>query len=373
MSKGLEDVVATTSAITFIDGARGRLLYCGYDINDLARYSTYEEVAYLLWHQRLPREDELATFSKDLASKRVIPRGVLSSLDSLSYDCDTMDALEMAIAALGIYDDPSLTEIEKAASIASKIGTVVPYIHRHKYKLRRMESRTDLSFAAELLYLLTGDEPDKASEKLMNVILVTHADHELNASTFTARVVASTLSDMYSSITAAVAALKGSLHGGANERVVEMVQQIGSPENVPAFLREKLANKEKIMGFGHRVYKTLDPRAKILRDYASQIAIGPDEKNNLAILDALADEVLKQKGIYPNVDFYSGFVLHHLGVPTYLFTSVFAVGRTPGWLAHVMEQYSNNRIIRPIAEYTGTRDEVYVPIELREGKKVAVG
>jgi citrate synthase len=371
MSKGLEDIVAGTSAITFIDGARGRLIYCGYDISDLAEHSNYEEVAYLLWHKRLPQEEELRIFTEDLLSKRVVPQGVLSSIDSLSYDCDTMDALEMAIAGLGIYDDPDLTLIEKAASIASKIGTVVPYIHRHKYRLPRLEPRKDVSFASDLLYLLTGKEPDAFSEKLMNVMLVLHADHEFNASTFTARVVASTLSDMYSSVTAAVAALKGPLHGGANERVVEMVQQIGSPDKVPAFLHEKLANKEKIMGFGHRVYKTVDPRAKILHAYAGQIASSGEERNDLAILDALADAMVREKGIYPNVDFYSGFVLHHLGIPTYLFTPVFAVGRTPGWLAHVMEQYSNNRIMRPIAEYTGLVDQRYTPVELRGGKITA--
>jgi citrate synthase len=371
MSKGLEDVVAGTSAITFIDGARGRLLYCGYDISDLAEHSNYEEVAYLLWHKRLPQEEELRVFTGDLLSKRPAPRGVLAGIDSLSYDCDTMDALEMAVASLGIYDDPDLTQIEKAASIASKMGTIVPYIHRHKYRLPQLEPRKSLSFASDLLYLLTGKEPDASSEKLMNVMLVLHADHEFNASTFTARVVASTLSDMYSSVTAAVAALKGPLHGGANERVVEMVQEIGSPDKVPAFLHEKLANKEKIMGFGHRVYRTLDPRAKILRDYAGQIASSDEERNNLAILDALAEGMAREKGIYPNVDFYSGFVLHHLHIPTYLFTPVFAVGRTPGWLAHVMEQYSDNRILRPIAEYTGAKDERYVPLELRGGKIAA--
>jgi citrate synthase len=367
MSKGLEDVVASTSAITFIDGVRGRLIYSGYDINDLAAHSTYEEVTYLLWHKRLPMEEELKPFTEDLVSKRAVPKGVLSSIDSLSYDCDTMDAVEMAMAGLGIYDEPTLPLIEKAASITSKIGTIVPYIHRHKYRLPQLEPRKDISYAADLLYLLTGKAPDAASEKLMNVLLVLHADHELNASTFTARVVASTLSDMYSSITAAVAALKGPLHGGANERVVEMVEEIGSPGKVPEFLHAKLADKQKIMGFGHRVYKTLDPRAKILRAYAGQIASTAEEKNNLAILDALAEVMVREKGIYPNVDFYSGFVLHHLGVPTYLFTPIFAVGRTPGWLAHIMEQYADNRIMRPIAEYTGPRDERYVPLELRGG------
>jgi len=210
--------------------------------------------------------------------------------------------------------------------------------------------------------------PDKASETLMDTVFVLHADHELNASTFTARVVASTLSDVYSSITAAVAALKGPLHGGANERVVEMVAEIGSPDRVQTYLREKLAKKEKIMGFGHRVYKTLDPRAKIMRECAQRVASTDEEKNNLAILEELHKIMVKEKGIYPNVDFYSGFVLQHLGIPTYLFTPVFAVGRTPGWLAHVIEQYSDNRIMRPIAEYTGPIDERYVPIELRAGK-----
>ncbi len=367
MSKGLEDVVAGTSAITFIDGVRGRLIYAGYDISDLAEHSSYEEVAYLLWHLRLPKPGEFESFAADLRSAGGLPLGVLEGIDDLELECDTMDALEMAIAALGIYDDPRLDTLGKAASIASKIGTIVPYIHAHKTGAKHHEPRKDLSFASNLLYLLNGREPDAFSEKLMNVLLVLHADHELNASTFTARVVASTLSDMYSSVNAAIAALKGPLHGGANERVVEMVERIGSPEGVPRFLAEKFANKEKIMGFGHRVYKTLDPRARILRGYAGRIAATRAERNDLAILDRLADEMVKQKNIYPNVDFYSGFVLHHLGVPTYLFTPFFAVGRTPGWLAHIMEQYSNNRIIRPIAEYTGPRDERYVPIGLRGG------
>jgi len=367
MSKGLEDVVAGTSAITFIDGARGRLVYRGYDISDLVDHSNYEEVAYLLWHEHLPKPDEFKLFTEDLVSKRKIPAGVRSSLDSLSYDCDTMDALEMAIAALGIYDDPDLPLDEKAASIASKIGSIVAYIHRHKYQLPQLEPRSDLSFAADFLYMVTGEEPDRTSEKLMDVLLVLHADHELNASTFTARVVASTLSDVYSSVTAAVAALKGPLHGGANERVVEMVQEIGTPDRAEAYIHERLAHKEKIMGFGHRIYKTNDPRAQILRKYAGEIVSSDEERKNLAVLDRLSEVMIREKGIYPNVDFYSGFILHHLQIPTYLFTPIFAVGRTPGWLAHVMEQYADNRIIRPIAEYVGPRDSVYIPIGLRGG------
>ncbi len=365
MSKGLEDVVAGPTSITFIDGARGRLSYRGYDIDDLVAHSNYEEVAYLLWHEHLPKRDELRRFNRDLVSKRSLPAGVRLSLDSLSHDCDTMDALEMAIAALGIYDDPNMLIVERAASIASKIGSIVAYIHRHKHLLPHLEPRDDLSFAANFLYMLNGEEPDKASERLMNAILVLHADHELNASTFTARVVASTLSDVYSSVTAAVAALKGPLHGGANEAVVAMVEEIRSLDRAEWYLREKLARKEKVMGFGHRIYKGHDPRATIMRAYAGAVVSTDEERKNLAILDYLAALMIREKGIYPNLDFYSGFVLHHLKIPTYLFTPIFAMGRTPGWLAHVMEQYSDNRIIRPIAEYVGLRDAVYIPMGQR--------
>jgi citrate synthase len=367
LSKGLEDVVAGPTSITFIDGARGRLSYRGYDIAELVTHSNYEEVAYLLWHERLPTREELKAFTKDLVSKRRLPAGVRLSLDSLSHDCDTMDALEMAIAALGIYDDPNMPHVEKAASIASKIGSIVAYVHQHKHLLTHLEPRDDLGFAANFLYMITGEVPDAAAEGLMNAILVLHADHELNASTFTARVVASTLSDMYSSVTAAVAALKGPLHGGANEWVVEMVEEIRSPDRAEAYLLEKLARKEKVMGFGHRIYKGHDPRATIMRSYAGQIASTDEERKHLAILDTLAGAMIRERGIYPNLDFYSGFVLHHLQIPTYLFTPIFAVGRTPGWLAHVMEQYADNRIIRPIAEYVGPRDSVYIPIGDRKG------
>ncbi|MGA2665463.1 MAG: citrate/2-methylcitrate synthase [Nitrososphaerales archaeon] len=362
MSKGLEDVVAGPSAITFIDGARGRLSYRGYDIGDLAAQSNYEEVAYLLWNERLPSPGEFEPFVKDLRSRRALPAGVRLSLDSLSRDCDTMDAVEMAVAALGIYDGPYMSVVERAASVASKLGSIVAYIHQHKHLLPHLEPREDLGFAANLLYMLNGEEPDGDSVRLMDMILVLHADHELNASTFTARIVASTLSDMYSSVTAAVAALKGPLHGGANEEVVAMVEEVRTPERAEPYLLDKLARKEKVMGFGHRIYKGNDPRAVIIRDFAGRIARTEEQKKNLAILDGLAAAMIRERGIYPNLDFYSGFVLHYLRIPTYLFTPVFAVGRTPGWLAHVMEQYSNNRIIRPLAEYVGPRDATYVPI-----------
>ena len=368
MSKGLEDVVASTSAITFIDGVRGRLLYRGYDINELAEHSNYEEVAYLLLHEHLPKPAELSAFAADLSSKRTLPAGVKSMLSSLDTNSDAMDALEMAIAALGIYDYPVLPLNEKAASICSKIATVVAYLHAHSRGQQPIAPRTDLSHASNFLYMMNGKVPDEKAERLMNIIFVLHADHEFNASTFTARVVASTLSDAYSSVTAAVAALKGPLHGGANERVVEMVAEIHSPANVEGYVRSKLAKKEKIMGFGHRVYKTDDPRAKIMRKCAGEIAATESELRELAVLDKVQEFMFKEKGLYPNVDFYSGFVLHHLGIPTELFTPVFAVARSPGWLAHIIEQYSDNRIMRPIAQYTGPTDERYVPLTLRAGK-----
>jgi len=361
MSKGLEDVVASSSAITYIDGIHGRLLYRGFDIKDLVQHSNYEEVAYLLLHEHLPRPEEMKSFSAGLNSKRALPDGIRSILDSLPRDGDAMDALEMAVASLGIYDDPSLPLNDKAVSIASKIATAVAYIHRHRQGLRYLDPRADLGQSSNLLYMITGEEPDELSEGLLDTVLIIHADHELNASTFTARVVASTLSDAYSSVTAAVAALKGPLHGGANERVVEMVTEIGAPANVESHVRAKLAKKEKIMGFGHRVYKTMDPRAE-------SIASTPEEVNELAILEKVQEFMLKEKGLYPNVDFYSGFVLHHVGIPTELFTPVFAVARTPGWLAHIIEQYSDNRIMRPIAHYTGPSYERYVPLSLRAGK-----
>jgi citrate synthase len=213
--------------------------------------------------------------------------------------------------------------------------------------------------------MVTGNEPDEYSTKVMNVILILHADHELNASTFAARVVASTLSDVYSAITAAVGALKGPLHGGANEKVVEMVHDIGSPSNVQPYVQDRLSKHQKVMGFGHRVYKTEDPRSKILKEYARRLISTPKDMSDFEILLKLQEVMLKEKNIHANVDLFSGFVLNRIGIPTYLFTPVFAMGRTPGWLAHVLEQYDNNRILRPVAQYTGPTQEAYIPISRR--------
>jgi citrate synthase len=369
-AKGLEDVVAGKSSICFIDGQQGRLLYRGYDIADLAPRSNYEETTFLLWNGHLPTASELRDFSSELASKRPIPTEVKTILTTLPRNCDAMDALRVGVAALGIFDDPMYSQSERAMSVASKVGTIVAAIHRHKHDLEILPPREDLSFSSNFLYMVTGEVPDESDAKIMDVLLILHADHELNASTFTARVIASTLSDIYSAVTGAVGALKGPLHGGANEKVVEMTDEISDPSKTASYVRSKLAAKQKITGFGHRVYKTMDPRARILKDMERNFVVSDKEKRSFEILQAIEPIMRDEKNLYPNVDLYSGLALNHIGVPSYLFTPVFAVGRAPGWLAHILEQYADNRIIRPIAEYVGPQKMEYVPIEKRAPMEV---
>jgi len=364
-ARGLEDVVAGQSSICFIDGHEGRLLYRGYDIVDLATKSNYEETTFLLWNGHLPTAHELRTFNLELASKRALPGEVISILTTLPRNCDAMDALRVGVAALGIFDDPMYSQHERSMSIASKIATVVAAIHRHKHDLEILSPREDLSFASNFLYMATGEVPSEADARLMDVLLILHADHELNASTFTARVIASTLSDVYSAVTGAVGALKGPLHGGANEKVVEMTEEIGSPSRADAYIHAKLAGKQKITGFGHRVYRTMDPRARIVKDMAHTFAKTEKERQALQILEKIEVIMQREKNLYPNLDLFSGLALNHIGIPSYLFTPVFAVGRAPGWLAHILEQYADNRIIRPRAEYIGPLLTEYVPIERR--------
>jgi citrate synthase len=370
-AKGLEDVVAGQSSICFIDGQEGRLLYRGYDIEDLAERSSYEETTYLLWHGHLPTSTELQSFTGDLVSKRSVPTEVLSILSSLPRNVDAMDALRVSVAALGVYDDPMYTQLEKALSVAAKMGTIVAAIHKHKHDQELIAPREDLGYAANLLYMVTGEAPSEQASKLMDVLLILHADHELNASTFTARIIASTLSDVYSAVTGAVGALKGPLHGGANEKVIEMTLEIGTPENAESYVDALLARRQKITGFGHRVYKTMDPRARILKGMAQKFIRSEKEKKVFQILEKTEEMMLTWKNLYPNVDLYSGLVLNHVGIPSYLFTPVFAVGRAPGWLAHILEQYSDNRIIRPRADYIGPPRTEYVPIEKRTSGPVS--
>jgi len=364
-SKGMEDVVSGQSSICFIDGQEGRLLYRGYDIVDLAPKSSYEETTFLLWNGHLPTAQELHNFSADLTAKRGVPAGVLKILTGLPSNCDAMDALRVCVSALGIYDDPMYTPQEKAQSIAAKIGTIVAAIHRHKHDQEIIPPRDELGYSANLLYMVTGEKPSRDDERLMDALLILHADHELNASTFTARVIASTLSDVYSAVTGAVGALKGPLHGGANEKVIEMTIEIGNPENAESYVDAMLAKRQKVTGFGHRVYKTMDPRAAILKEMAKHFVKSEKEKRVFQILEKTEEMMKTWKNLYPNVDLYSGLALNHVGIPSYLFTPVFAVGRSPGWLAHILEQYADNRLIRPRAEYIGPTKAEYIPIEQR--------
>jgi citrate synthase len=372
-TKGLEDVVTGQSSICFIDGQEGRLLYRGYDIVDLAPKSTFEETAYLLWNGHLPTQSELNVFSSDLMAKRVVPNDVLSILSTLPKNCDAMDALRVCVAALGLYDDPMYTSPEKAQSIAAKMGTIVAAIHRHKHDEEILAPRDELGYSANFLYMVTGKEPAKDDTSLMDALLILHADHELNASTFAARVIASTLSDVYSAVTGAVGALKGPLHGGANEKVIEMTIEIGNPENAESYIDALLAKRQKVTGFGHRVYKTMDPRAAILKEMAEHFIKTEKERRVFQILEKTEEMMLTWKNLYPNVDLYSGLALNHVGIPSYLFTPVFAVGRAPGWLAHILEQYADNRLIRPRAEYIGPQRATYVPIEQRTQVPVVKG
>lgn len=368
-TKGLEGIVATTSAISSI--IDDTLTYAGYDIDDLAENATFEEVIYLLWHGSLPTQSQLEELTKQLAENAAIPEEVLNHFKTYPIGkVHPMAALRTAVSLLALYDDEADTmsdeaNYRKAIRIQAQMPTLVTAFARVRKGQEPVAPRTDLSFAANFLYMLTGNEPEAIEEEAFNKALVLHADHELNASTFTARVCVATLADIYSGVTSAIGALKGPLHGGANEQVMKMLTEIGSVDKVESYINEKLENKEKIMGFGHRVYRKGDPRAKHLRDMSQKLTelTGQPEYYEMSV--KIQDLVTGQKNLPPNVDFYSASVYHSLGIDHDLFTPIFAVSRTSGWIAHILEQYANNRLIRPRAEYTGPGMQKYVSIEKR--------
>ncbi|PZN09058.1 citrate synthase [Thermaerobacter composti] len=367
---GLEDVVAGTSEICFIDGKEGRLLYRGYDVRDLAEHATFEEVVYLLWHGRLPNRAELDAFVQQLRSQQALPGQVLELIRHIPPATHPMAALRTAVSFLGTLDpeqDDQSREanLRRATRLVAQFPTLVAAIERVRQGKEPVAPRRDLSLAANFLYMLRGEEPSPLHAEVMNVALVLHADHELNASTFAARVVAATLSDMYSAITAALGALKGPLHGGANEQVMRTLLEIGSPERAEAWVKQALAQRRRIMGFGHRVYKTEDPRATILRRLSRKVAEAAGELRWFEISQAVERAVAAEKGLHPNVDFYSASTYYVMGIPFELYTPIFAVSRISGWTAHVLEQYANNRLIRPRAEYTGPTHRPWVPLERR--------
>jgi citrate synthase len=357
---GLEDVVATSSAICYLDGARGVLAYCGHDIHDLARSATFEEVCYLLWHRRLPTRAELGDLQSQFASARALPESVLRLMRSMPPS-DGMDALRTLISALGQYDTETsdstpAAQYRKAVRLTARVGTVVATWGRLAAGGGVIDPDPVMGHAANFLYMLTGDRPNATAIRAFDVALILHADHELNASTFAGRVAAATLTDMYSAVVAAIGTLKGPLHGGANAEVMKMLLEFGSTatsDRVEDAIREKLARKEKIPGFGHRVYTTEDPRATHLRQMSKELGTRAGNTAWFDMSERIEALVKGEKKLNPNVDFYSASTYYTLGIPIDLYTPIFAVSRMSGWTAHILEQYGNNRLIRPRADYTG--------------------
>lgn len=367
---GLEDVVAGTSEICFIDGREGRLVYRGYDVADLAEATSFEEVVYLLWQGDLPNRMQLDQFKRELMSSANLPEPVQQLLTSLPKQTLPMDALRTAVSLAGIYDPDGASmdaqaNHRKAVRLVAQIPTIVAAFDRMRKGMQPVAPDPALPLAENFLYMLHGTRPKPLHARVFNTALILHADHELNASTFSARVTAGTLSDLYSAITSAIGTLKGPLHGGANEQVMYMLDKIGTVENARAWVTAALARKEKIMGFGHRVYRTEDPRAIILRRLSKDVGEDAGDLKWYHMLNEVRETMMGAKNIYPNVDLYSGSVYAQMGIPVDLFTPVFAISRIAGWTAHVLEQYAHNRLIRPRAEYTGPTHRQFVPLDLR--------
>jgi citrate synthase len=370
-SSGLRNVVAGESSISTIDGDRGLLSYRGIDIHELARHSTFEEVVFLLHKGGLPTREHLQAFKAHLARERPVPDGLLSVVRALPRTTHPMTTLRTAVSALGGFDpdgaeDSLPATSRKAIRLVTQMATVVAAIDRVRNGRTPVAPDAQLSLAANFLYMLSGERPSPSAARAMDVALILHADHEFNASTFAARVAASTLADIHGAITAALATLKGPLHGGANEAVMQALEEIGRPERAVEWVRETLAAKRKIMGFGHAVYRTEDPRARHLREMSQRIGEETRQRKWYDVTAALEAAVHGgPKPLNPNVDLYSASLYRALGIPTDLFTPVFAVSRVAGWTAHVLEQLSNNKLIRPESDYVGPRDVPYVPIEQR--------
>jgi citrate synthase len=358
LNRGLEGIVAAETRLGEVKGDEGILFYCGYDINELATKTTFEEVVYLLWHNRLPNAFELDQLKTALRAERELPQGVIDFLTYAPKTARPIDIMRTAVSMLGCYDTlrSEITTPENqqiALKLVAQIGIVAAWFHRARLGLPLPPIRKDLDEAAHFLWLVTGEEPGAEAARTLDVSYVLHAEHGFNASTFTARVVASTLSDMYSSISAAIGALKGPLHGGANEGVIHMLQEIGEPSKVDAYIEDALAQKRKIMGIGHRVYKVLDPRAPHLREMAIRLSNELGEAKWLQMSERIAQLMKEKKGLNANVDFYSATVYYSLGIPTDLFTPIFAISRMAGWTAHVLEQLGDNKLFRPLSAYNG--------------------
>jgi citrate synthase len=368
--KGLRGVVAAETALSDIDGRRGALYYVGYDIHDLARNATFEEVTYLLHHLALPNSSQLEELKAQIAKEREPNELVARLLPHLADNCAPMSMLRTAVSASSAtdpdgWDTSEEANYRKAIRLVALFPTLVAYFDRMRKDQPLIPPDPNLSQAANFLWMLRGDKADDDSARIFDVCLVLHADHTMNASTFAARVCAATLSDIHSSVTAAIAALKGPLHGGANEAVMRMIKEIRSPARARDYILGKLENREKIMGFGHAVYKTEDPRATHLREMARHLAEKTGDGTNYEVSQEIEKTVMDEKGLYPNVDFYAASVYGYLKIPTDLFTPIFASSRVSGWTAHIREQYADNRLIRPDHAYVGPDPRAWIPLDDR--------
>ena len=367
---GLRGVAAASSSISDVNGEKGELIYQGYNIHDLAKHSTFEEVIFLLWNKRLPTASELARLEQSLRAAYAVPTELIDLMKQFPHEADPIDVLRTVISALEFYDPNSRdisreTSIQTAARLTAQFPTIVAAADRIRRGLEPVAPDSSLTIAANFLYMLRGEQPSDHDARVFDVCLILHADHELNASTFTARVVAGTLADMYACVTAAIGALSGPLHGGANTNVMRTLLEIGSLENVEPYVKQALSEKRKMMGFGHAVYKTEDPRATHLRQFSKEMGEANGDSKWYEMSRKVEEVMKREKGLYPNVDFYSASAYYSMGIPLDLYTPIFAVSRISGWTGHILEQYADNKLIRPRAEYIGSRDLVYAPIDQR--------
>jgi citrate synthase len=368
--KGLEGVIASETEMSAIDGERGILIYEGYNINDLAAHASFEEIAYLLWYGKLPTKEEFKNFNEVLISNRRIPDPVMNMIKAAPKIALPMDILRSAVSLLGLYD-PDVTDssheanVRKSNRLTAQFSTIIAAIARVRNGENPVEPNPNLPHAANFLYMLKGERPTEEWARNFDICLILHADHGFNASTFSGRVTISSLSDLHSAITSAIGTLKGPLHGGANERVIAMLENIRATDGVENFIKDALAKKVKVPGFGHRVYKTEDPRATILREMSKRLGDEVGQPHWYEMSMKIEDLMKSEKGISLNVDFYSGSVYHCMGIPHELYTPIFALSRIAGWTGHIIEQLKDNRIIRPRSLYVGPKDLKYTPIQER--------
>lgn len=372
-AKGLEGVIACESTIGYVDGQAGRLIYRGYDISDLAEHSNFEETSYLLLFGKLPARGELDDFKKKLNGQRAIPKEVIQVLKMVARDAHPMASLRTGVSVLGALDKSAESQstdyyLEAGISLIAKMATIAGAIARIRKGEEPLEPDPDLDHTANFLYMMNGKKADDYTARVMDVSLVLHADHGMNASTFTSMVAASSMSDIYSAVTAGISSLKGPLHGGANEQVIYMLLDIGETDKVDPWVDDAIASKKKLMGFGHRVYKAYDPRAKVLGKYSREATEMHGEKHLYDMAKRMEEKVIAAyggRGIFPNVDFYSGTIYRAFGIETAMFTPIFAVSRVSGWVARVLEYVRENRIFRPRALYKGPMEAKYVPLDQR--------